>query len=375
MELYFQNTRMVPICGKLFLAFSYICTAVGSTSEKEVSLHVQNRPIVTGCLDSCGYKNTQCVTECQVCVEAHSCGEIHTCKTCEKRVLAMQRAQKNSDPRSWDSGGKSLIHEGLRVKYLKAQQDLQDAQHNLMVAREGVITAQTSADYSSQERTEKTKELREAREKKAGAEKTVHRWSKKNAARLERAQRRLREAEQEAEEEYKKLKKLNAELRRAHRRVKKAKEEEADEKVLKKAEEEEWEARRRVEEEEQKVEDLENAVEKRKKEAKWVDKHLRKQVKGKQDDIEAAARELEEAEQREKKALQVLQNAKEAYVLEIKRSEEADDRVTRLEKQLEEHPLAGPSQKHFADQRASLRSMGLRSSVGLLFLLSCWIPV
>lgn len=386
MELYLLKARMVPFSRKLLLALSCVFTAVGEASTRASLLHVQSKPIVTGCLDACGYKDTQCVTECQVCVEHRSCGTVNNCRICEKQVLQMRRHAIQADPRSTDSGGKSLIHEGLRVKYLKAQQDLQDTQHNLMVAREGVITAQTSAEYSTQELEKEEHELREARAKKLGAQETVHRWSKKNEARLERARRRLREAEQEAAEEQKKLRKANAELRRARRRVRKAKRDEADEEVIKKAEEEEWEAQRRVEQETKEVDDAKESVRKRKREAKWVDKHLRKQVEGKQNEVERAVDDLAAAEQREKKALQVLQYAREKYAKQIKRSEAAEDRVTRLEKELDDHPVAGPSQKQRHDQKLALHypahspthsstGSGVQSSVTVLSLLSLWIAL
>lgn len=365
---------MVSICGKLLLwASSCLVTAAGgSTSERETFAHVQSRPIVTGCLDSCGFEDTQCVTECQVCVEHHSCGVVTKCDVCEKQVLATRRAAIKSDVRAVDSGGKSLIHEGLRVKLLTAKMDRQDAQHALLFTRDQVITAQTTADYYTQQRSQKKDQLGAAREKKVGAKKKVHKWSKKNMERLERAKRRLHEAEQEEAEEQKKMKEAKAELRDAHLRVKKAKKDDADEKVLKKAELDEWTAQRRVEEEKQKVEDLKDSVVKRKREAKWVDRHLRQQVEGKQDDIESAAAELQQAEIHEKEALHALTQKREDYRQQIKRTEAAENRVERLEKEVDEHPLP---EKATPDRRAAFRSMGLGSSVGLLPFLSLWIAL
>lgn len=363
---------MVPIGLQLVLALSAICTVTGRISKKNDLLHMQSRPIVTGCLDNCGFEDTQCVTECQVCVEHHSCDVITNCKACEEQVLKTRRSALKADVRAVDSGGKSLIHEGLRVKYLNAQMDLEEEEHKLLLARDDVITAQTTADWSSQERSEKSHALRAARQKKVGAQESVHRWSKKNAERLERAKHRLREAEQEAQEEQEKLKAAKTLLRKAHQRVKKAKEEEADEEVLKKAEEQEWVAQRRVEEEKQKVEELQDAVAKRKKEAKWVDKHLKKRVEGKQDDIEVAAKDLKDAQKGEKQAFKLLREKREAYRLQIKRSEAAEDNVERLEKELDEHPLPGqkpPSES----KRPALHSAALPSSVSLLALMSLWL--
>lgn len=359
----------LPIRGKLLLALNCLLSTASSISEHKVNL--ERRPIVTGCLDACGYKDTQCVTECQVCVEHHSCSHVNKCKVCEKQVLSTRRAALRADVRAVDSGGKSLIHEGLRVKYLNARIALQDAQRHLLLTRDDVITAQTTATYSAQERSEKAKALQAARQKKVGAQKTVHRWSKKNAARLERAKRRLREAEQEALKKKKELKAAKAELQEAHARVKEAKEEEADEKDIQKAEKEEWKAQMRVEEESQKVEKLQEAVHKRKKEAKWVDKHLRQQVEGKQDDIEVAAENLEVASVQEKQSLKTLQNAREAYKMQIKRSEAAEERVDRLEKELEEHPL--PGKKSPPERKPAFRSVAFCSAVGLLPLLSLWM--
>jgi len=364
------QTLKILVDGRLLWALNFIVYAAALTTEQGV---LQRRPIVTGCLDACGYKDTQCVTECQVCVEHHSCSVVSECKACEDQVLATRRAALRADVRAVDSGGKSLIHEGLRTKWLKARIDLQDAQRNLLLARDDVITAQTTATWSSQERSEKAEELRAAQEKKVGAQKTVHRWSKKNAAKLERAQRRLREAEQEAVEEQKKLKAAKAELRDAHIRVKEAKDEEADEKDIHKAEEEEWEAQRRVEEERQKVKELQDAVRKRKKEAKWVDKHLRKQVEGKQDDIEVAEASLEAAKVHEKQTLKTLQKAREAYRLQIKRSESAEDRVDRLESELEEHPLPGKHKPSERKPEHAFRSVSFCRAVGLLPLFILWM--
>lgn len=367
---------MVPLGVRPPLVLSIIFTTASLTSGREVLLHTQSRPIVTGCLDACGYKDTQCVTECQVCVEHHSCGAVTNCEVCEKQVLATRRASLKADFRTTDSGGQSLIHEGLRVQYLTAQINLEDEQHKLFLARDEVITAQTTYDYSSKERSDKAHDLRAARKHKVGAQESVHRWSKKNAERLERAERRLQEAREEAVEEQKKLKEEKAELRKAHRRVKqikqKVEDEEEDQDALKKAKEEEWDAQRRVEEEKQKVEERQDAVTKRKKEAKWVDKHLKQRVEGKQDEVEVAADNLQDAENREKQAFKVLKEKREAYKLQIKRSEAAEDKVARLEKELEEHPLPG---KHRALEttHAAVHSVAFSVTVGALPLLSLWL--
>lgn len=318
-----------------------------SIAASESALLSGKRPILTGCLQECGNKDTQCVTECQVCVEKSSCESLEKCKACQKEVRKAMRSDARAPHSMTDSGGESLLHDGIRQKVENARFDLKEQQEKLLAARGAVVAAQHTVEHMSGERQEKAHELRLARSKRSDAEERVLKWDKANDHKLSKAENRLRAAQAEASREEMKLREAKEELRQARARVKEVKEDIKDDdkddethaKKLKRAEDKEWKVRRRIEKLKDEVEEAEKEVKKRRKEAAWVNRQLRKDVDYTVGEIKDAERALQEARVRETVAQSDLTASAKAYKKEIARSQAAQDRVHRYEKDLQKHPL------------------------------------
>eukprot|EP00405_Crypthecodinium_cohnii_P025967 CAMPEP_0206484914 /NCGR_PEP_ID=MMETSP0324_2-20121206/40235_1 /ASSEMBLY_ACC=CAM_ASM_000836 /TAXON_ID=2866 /ORGANISM="Crypthecodinium cohnii, Strain Seligo" /LENGTH=377 /DNA_ID=CAMNT_0053963107 /DNA_START=446 /DNA_END=1579 /DNA_ORIENTATION=+ len=146
----------------------------------------ERRPIITGCLEECGPEDQACVTDCQVCVEQHVCISLHDddCSSCMSEAHKA-RALAKSKRLLVDSGGISLVHEGLRQKVVKSKMRVLEGHRALRRARRKVLDVQRLSEWAAAELDAEVKKLNESRGELDGYDVKANRWLTESKVEIE----------------------------------------------------------------------------------------------------------------------------------------------------------------------------------------------
>lgn len=293
------------------------------------------RPIITGCLKECGYKDQTCVTQCQVCIEQNECRILGKCDSCLREAHAQMVGAKALDKGVVDSGGVALVRDGLLADMTSAKLEALEWKRKLRIARKGVLEAQREAEWAAEERHAAAKKLEDSREALKSARLEVTRWKLQNAKKLKAKRARAQQQRQErlkaeqklanAKEKYNKAEKKLHVASHANISANESASDEDNDQASQEIEGEEiWKLAKDVEERQTAVEQAETDVESTSADAEWLDRGLRRRVKSAQKMARTSREELLESRAMERVSRSRLQDAKDHYVKSVSSSEDAD---------------------------------------------------
>jgi len=330
-------------------------------------------PIITGCLDQCGESNPACVSQCQVCVEMNECKTVdRRCNQCLQEVKEMRHTQRKTADVIKDSGGMSLVHDGLVAELDAARRTQLQKERKLYAARDDVLQAQRQAEWAVGERTEAAKKVDEAYGARQDDGEKRERWRRhhdKKADKIEEDQAKHREeheaAEKRLEESRKELKAAEERLQKQHQRVEEREKAHKDVKAAKKKEEK---AQEDVEKKEKAVKDDEAEEQRSREDAAWVDGELQKEGEAGDTGVLEAKADLRKARVLERAARDQLESAKNRYRHVTAERQRTDRTVAKLEDKLDEHPLPTfiPQERRHLLQRRAERSAAAAPSTFLV---------
>lgn len=163
-------------------------SAVAVLAAVAAALHPPNgallsrqRLIVTGCLKECGPSEQSCVTQCQVCVEQHSCPSLghRLCGSCLEEARAERRLYKDmiGDAKIvGDSGGAPLVHEGIRQDLYGVQLQSLTGHRTLRMARRDVLAAQRLQEWAVAQRLDEIQRLKDKEDQMEKLHESKRRW-------------------------------------------------------------------------------------------------------------------------------------------------------------------------------------------------------
>lgn len=344
---------------------------VAKTTEAEAADMIGGkdlrRPIITGCLKECGYKEQTCVTQCQVCVEHNECRILGKCDKCLREAHDMRMRAQKMDKGILDDGGVSMMRDGMMAEMTRAKLQAIDRKRELRGAREGVLKAQREAEWAAEERHMAAMTLIEARQVLKGARLEVTRWKLRNAKKLKAMRARAREQRLERQKAERKLAAAKRKYSKAEKRLRIASNESATETNSSKGEDNDDVERlaREVEERQEAVESAERDVETTSADGEWLDRGLRRRVKSAQQGARKKREELLVARAHERVARERLEDAKEHYITAVRSSQQADKAAEDSELKLRKAPVSvytTPQKANFTNDGAGKKDKLLRSS-------------
>jgi len=331
------------------------------------------RPIITGCLDECGVRDQACSTECQVCVEKERCKSLVVgCTVCLDGARASRKAASQEINMVADSGGKSLLREGIRMKLLSAMRQALHAHRYVRRARVGVLEAQRQAEWTAHERVDEGKRLTEAAAVLEEARGDVAQWRLDTAKKLkdlrkESAEHRVTKqmAEQDLEEAKERVRETGNELRTAKRNDSKA----ARHKAVAKnndAKEDTGQLRHKVKAHERAAQRVDEFAEQKEEDANWFDRGLLKAVARARDSTEEAIANVRLARAAVRASKERLEEAKEKYLQAAAKSRRLDRKVEALKLKLRRRTTTTRPQAP-VEESLGARCRPIASFVGMPF--------
>merc|ERR1712100_184203 len=184
----------------------------------------------------------------------------------------MKTAAQSDSNHIFDSGGTSMIRDGIKTALERAQVNEYHSRRELRQARERVLTAQRQAEWASQEREEDTEQLKEAKRGFENSRDDVAHWRLRSAKKLKAIRAKRRKLRQRKEDAEKDLKKAEERLEKAERRLERKEGDRVDNeaKVA--------ESRQEVKAYSKKAQDTEDDLAQQKKDAEWLDRGLKDDV-------------------------------------------------------------------------------------------------
>lgn len=310
------------------------------------------RPILTGCLQECGYKHNVCITMCEACVEKHRCtalrGESKTffdkkakkCDVCLKQTQKLRKWSQKSQANTIDSGGPPLLHDSYAQRLYAAEVDFADERRQLQKATDSVLEAQREVEWSAQERREERKRLDIAKVQLKAAQKKVGKWDAKHRG-------EMTVQEMAKSKHWRKVKQLKHQIRRAEAELEEN-EDELHEARRKRRfnhtdvdtlEEKEWEQRRKVEVLERDLKDELDQKAKDKADAGWVASELREDVEADWRRVHRRKNQVRLGKQLQEMAEHHLKMSQTKYLKADAVRMKKEKEISRLRTQLANHPL------------------------------------
>lgn len=309
------------------------------------------RPIITGCLKECGFKEQTCVTQCQVCIEQSECRILGKCDPCLREAHAHKMEAEKADQGTLDDGGVSMMRDGMMAEMTHAKLTALDKKRELRTAREGVLKAQREAEWAVHERRAAAMNLIEARQVLRGARLQVTRWKLQNAKKLQDKRAKARQQRMERQKAERKLVAAKKEAAEAENRLEEASADQVNATTIEGEDgpsdsesEDVWKLTKEAEERQAAVERAELDVEKSSSDAQWLDRGLRRRVKSAKNGAKKAREELLVARAHERVAREKLEDAKMRYVNGVQSSQMADKAAQDSEQRLRAAPVRPPEE-------------------------------
>lgn len=330
------------------------------------------RPIITGCLEECGYNRQACVTECEVCVERSRCKALATCSACLNETRT-QKLEYEKAEGLWygvpvDSGGASLRHDNIRQQLRSAELHLADVDRQARTARNDVLAAQREVEFGAEERSARGRELNASKARLREAKERQQKWdrlhekeiSHENLKELKLAERRLAQTEADLEDAQEDLRKRQSQLQKV------GGSNETAVRLVQQAEDHEWDLRRKVDELKQKVESLRKRLRQRKDDASWVSRELSEEVQQARLRVRRIEEKLHDGEMLWRVTRQHLRNAQDEQLKANAAQAAAEKSADDLEESLEKHPMASRYRPTREPWMAEGGCSGWRPSLALL---------
>mmetsp|Transcript_86305 Transcript_86305/g.279456 ORF Transcript_86305/g.279456 Transcript_86305/m.279456 type:complete len:376 (+) Transcript_86305:143-1270(+) len=311
-------------------------------AERDAVRAAESRPIITGCLLECGVRDQSCVTDCQVCVEEHGCPTVKSqgCEDCLHHAQEARRSISSGDDVMVDSGGASLLRDGVRNRLELARMKALDGKRLLYFARNTVLKAQRQAEWAIGEHSATVAGLRKMKGELKTKEEEAANWKLQSAEELNAT--RAEEAAQLAE-----LEKREGQLTKAKRRLKRLRKQLLHEVMDGKRLREEvvaakavfWRRARRAKEEREKLQRLRDERQKTETNTKRVGKALSKELASTKQEVRKVLDRLRTTRAMDRLSREELDKAKQRYREAVAMSHRRDATVTRLRGELSKHPL------------------------------------
>jgi len=325
-------------------------SVVGGTDDSVL------RPIITGCLKECGYKEQTCVTQCQVCIEQNECRILGKCDPCLREAHNARMSAKKIDNVILDLGGVSMMRDGMMAEMTQAKLLALESKRRLVKTRQGVLKAQREAEWAAEERHLAALNLIEARQVLKGARLEVTRWKLQNEKKLKAMRARAREQRLQRQKAERKLAAAKSKYSKAQTKLEKA----SNTSVTDDSQDDDevWRLANDVEERQQAVESAEGDVEKTSADGEWLDRGLRRRVKSAQSGARKAREELLVARAHERVARQRLDEAKVHYQTSVQSSQQADKAAEDSEQRLRKAPIQKEYSPYAEKENATLKFNG-----------------
>jgi len=303
----------------------------------------QRRPIITGCLEKCGFEDSACVTQCQVCVEQNMCQNLaKNCSVCVNEVNAALASFKAYANTTTDSGGASLVHEGIRQRLNHARLEAIDSFRELRRARRGVMHAQRQVEWAAAERKEEVRRLKKARAELEQREDEGKEWGNRKA-------RALAESRKDVDKLQTDVNRTKRQIRRVHERLEKAKQRVAEAKdfasagpharvvvVVTRLEQRlRWKLRKQQNAVDKKM----SALSDQEKDARWYQRGLKGQVGKMAHELKQQAQTLRAITASERVSRDQRRDAKNHYRDAVGSAQEWASEVKQLRTELVAHPI------------------------------------
>jgi len=328
--------------------------AAGASAASPVSLAtevrglrgVHRRPIITGCLEECGTEDQSCVTQCQVCVEQNNCESlVQNCSPCLQEVSAARELFKAHGNVTVDSGGASLVHEGIRQHLNHARLKAIESWRVLRKARAGVMEAQRNTEWAQAERKQEVRLLKEAKSELEENKDEGKNWGHRKARGLEEAREDVKNLQKDANRTKRQLVRVRVRLEEAKRRVAEAKDfvsagphARVVVVVTKLKQRLEWKLR-----EQQRAVDKEMATLRREeKDARWYQRGLKRQNSKMARELKRRVEALRSLRASEILSREQRRKAKNSYREAVSKAQKWASEVQELRAELAENPLQPP---------------------------------
>lgn len=341
---------------------------------KAAAVHVSSEgaafPIITGCLDQCGEEDPACVSQCQVCVEANGCKTIdRRCNPCLEEVKEMRHTTRRTADVIKDSGGTSLVHDGLSSELDAARRMQLQKERKLIAARDDVLQAQRQAEWAVGEREEAARKVDEAHGAHNKDGEKRERWKRHHDKKVDKLEEDQDDRKEEHSDAKQRLEQSRKELKAAEERLEKqhsvVEDREKAHEDVKNAKKKEQKLEVEVHEKEQAVKDAEDAEGHKREDAAWVDGELGKEEDVGETGVLEAKGELRKARTLERAARDQLESSKNRYRKVTAERQRTDRTVAKLEGKLEDHPLptfVPQDRRRLLQRRAERSAAALRSS-------------
>lgn len=309
--------------------------------------HALRRPVLTHCLEECGYDQQACVTACEVCVERHRCKHIKRCDVCLEETQQMHRVAEKMDKNVIDSGGAPIVHFDLKQKLYAAELDFAEERRQLQTARDQVLMAQREAEWGTQESGAYEGRLKLAKVNLAEAKKRLLKYTRthekelaksKHWKKLLKSKRELRQAQQELAAARKDLRAQQTKQQQDKDRKARVNETEVQT-GSDAAHNKEWELQRKVEKLKQEVNREESKLAKKKRDAGWVHRELAEDVIKARKQVVDIQRRMDQSGQMEEMTQYKLKKAQERYLEAREKRAKYEKHIVELRAKLSKHPM------------------------------------
>lgn len=301
-------------------------------------------PIITGCLAECGISDQACSTQCQVCVEKLECHKLEDekCRGCRSEARKVRLSDSKRSNLGMDSGGTSLVHEGIRARLEVGRLESLRHKRLLRQLQGGILKFQRQAEWAAQERLNQRKKLHDAKLVLKQADGEVDGWELRSARNLKATRSHERELQTELLKTEAELDEAKKRLRVARLRLKRAKSSDERVRALKRLEQAKLKARKvqRLAASRRRVLELvEEKLENEERDAKWLGRSSNKKRDAAKDAVDHAVTQLAAARGMERFSRERLEKAKLRYRKAAVTEEKINDEVTQLEADFKVTPL------------------------------------
>lgn len=307
-----------------------------SLSHEQELFGSERKPIITGCLATCGIWDQTCVTECQVCVEEHACKQVAKgCDVCLQELRKAKSLSRSTKSVITDSGGVSLARDGVRTRLERAQIQALDKARELRRARGRVLKAQREAEWAEEEWKASVAKLRQAKLSLRRAKDEAAKWDLQRAKNMQDEQGKVLQHQAEISRLERSLQRAEKNLHEARAELRAAKNDKDSSfarhrvRVL---ENEVWQLKRQLAAQQGASERAHDDLEKKQKDANWLDRGFHSETEAAGRQVKKVVYDVRAARAMARLSRKKLVDAKDHYRQAVTASQRAERAAVHLER-------------------------------------------